>query len=60
VDVGAVAGIEPGDLPDLGVGDDQLVSAAEGLLPVGGPFAVAGVQWFVADQEGYAKPSLKK
>jgi hypothetical protein len=44
-----VAGIQPGDLPDLGVGDDQLVSAAEGLLAVGGPFAVAGVQWLVAD-----------
>ena len=51
VDVGAVAGIEPGDLPDLGVGDDQLVAAAEGLLAVGGPFAVAGVQWLVADQD---------
>jgi hypothetical protein len=46
-----VAGIEPGDLPDLGVGDNQLVSAAEGLLAVGGPFAVAGVQGFVADQD---------
>ena len=51
VHVGAVAGIEPGDLPDLGVGGDQLVAAAEGLLPVGGPFAVAGVQRLVADED---------
>src|SRR6185295_761080 len=51
VHVGAVAGIEPGDLSGSRVGDDQLVAAAEGLLPVGGPFAVAGMQRFVADQD---------
>src|SRR5207342_121896 len=51
VHVGAVAGIEPGDLPDLRVGDDQLVAAAQGFLAVGGPFAVAGVQWLVADRD---------
>src|SRR6185436_12834497 len=51
VHVRAVAGIQPGDLPDLGVGDNQLVAAAEGPLAVGGPFAVAGVERFVADQD---------
>ena len=43
VDVGAVPGIQPGDLPDLGVDGDQLVAAPELLLSLGGPLAVAGV-----------------
>jgi hypothetical protein len=41
VDVGAVAGIQPGDLPDAGVGGDQLVAAPELFFPFGGSFAVA-------------------
>jgi hypothetical protein len=35
VDVTAVAGIEPGNLPDLGVGGDELVAAPELFLPFG-------------------------
>ncbi len=36
VDVGAVAGVEPGELSDLGVDGDQLVAAAELFLSFGG------------------------
>ena len=51
VDVGAVPRVEPGDLPDAGVDGDELVAAPELFLPLGGPFAVAGVQWLVADDD---------
>jgi hypothetical protein len=37
MDVGAVPWVEPGDLPDLRVGGDQLVAAPELFLPFGGP-----------------------
>jgi len=51
VDVGAVTGIEPGQLPGCGVDGDQRVAAPEVFLPVGGPFAVARVQRFVPDDD---------
>ncbi len=48
VDMGAVPRVEPADLPDTGVGGDELVAAPELFLPFGGPLAVAGVQRLVA------------
>jgi len=42
VDMGAVPRVEPADLPDTGVGGDELVAAPELFLPFGGPLAVAG------------------
>ena len=44
-------GVEPGDLPDLRVDGDQLVAAPELFLPLGSPFAVAGVQRLVTDDD---------
>src|SRR5664280_2381381 len=40
VDVGAVPGVQPGDLPGDRVDGDQLVAPAPGLLPVTGPLGV--------------------
>jgi hypothetical protein len=51
VDVGAVPGVESGDLPVAGVGGDQLVAAPELVLPFGGPLAVAGVQRLVTHDD---------
>jgi hypothetical protein len=44
VDVGAVPGVQPGDLPGDGVDGAQLVSTAAGLLPVAGQLEVLGVK----------------
>src|ERR1022692_2215023 len=54
VDVRAVAGVQPRDLPAAGAGGDEPVAAAEFLLPLGGALAVAGVQRLVADDDPQA------
>src|SRR3954465_2587981 len=51
VGVGAVAGIQPGDLPAPGVGGDQLEAAAQPLLPLAGPLAVARMQRLAAPHD---------
>jgi hypothetical protein len=51
--MGAVAGVQPGDLPGLGAGD-QLVTPAPLLLPVGGSLAVPGVQGLAAGDDPQA------
>ena len=42
--VGAVSGVEPGDLPGAGVDRDQLIPPTAGFLPITGPLGVLGVQ----------------
>ena len=54
MNVGAVAGAGPRDLPAAGVGGDELVAAAGFLLPFGGALAVAGVQRLVPDDDPQA------
>jgi len=51
VDVGAVAGVKPGELADAGVDGDQLVAPPEFLLRLGGAGEVARVQRFVTDED---------
>src|SRR5512144_1999719 len=47
VDVGAVPGVQPGDLPGGRVDRDQLVAAAAGLLPVTGALGVLRMEGLV-------------
>jgi hypothetical protein len=46
-----VAGVQPGDLPDLRVDGDELVAAAAGLLLLAGALEVFRVQGLVADED---------
>ncbi len=47
VDVGAVAGVQPGDLPAAGISGHELIAAPELLFPFGGLLALARVQRLV-------------